>query len=52
MTEHTQEYENISRYAVEEFGMDNVVILRSILVNEKRRRTVELFKYQGTDHQV
>lgn len=31
--------------------MDDVVILRSALVNEKPRRTIEIFKYRGTDNQ-
>jgi len=30
---------------------DNVVILRNVLTDEKRRRTIEILKYRGTDHQ-
>jgi circadian clock protein KaiC len=30
---------------------DNVIILRNILEEEKRRRTVEVLKYRGTQHQ-
>ena len=49
--ERTQEYGDISRYGVEEFVADNVVILRNVLTDEKRRRTLEILKYRGTDHQ-
>lgn len=49
--ERTQEYGDISRYGVEEFVADNVVILRNVLNDEKRRRTIEILKYRGTDHQ-
>lgn len=49
--ERTEEYGEISRFGVEEFVADNVVILRNVLVDEKRRRTIEILKYRGTDHQ-
>ncbi|OKH23825.1 circadian clock protein KaiC [Hydrococcus rivularis NIES-593] len=49
--ERTQEYGEISRFGVEEFVADNVVILRNVLADEKRRRTIEILKYRGTDHQ-
>ncbi|MGK7946213.1 MAG: circadian clock protein KaiC [Microcystaceae cyanobacterium] len=49
--ERTDEYGDISRYGVEEFVADNVVILRNVLQDEKRRRTIEILKYRGTDHQ-
>ncbi|BAQ66369.1 circadian clock protein KaiC [Geminocystis sp. NIES-3709] len=49
--ERTEEYGDISRYGVEEFVADNVVILRNVLNDEKRRRTIEILKYRGTDHQ-
>jgi circadian clock protein KaiC len=49
--ERTAEYGEISRYGVEEFVADNVVILRNVLADEKRRRTIEILKYRGTDHQ-
>lgn len=49
--ERTEEYGEISRYGVEEFVADNVVILRNVLNDEKRRRTIEILKYRGTDHQ-
>jgi circadian clock protein KaiC len=49
--ERTQEYGDISRHGVEEFVADNVVILRNVLEDEKRRRTVEILKFRGTMHQ-
>jgi len=49
--ERTEEYGEISRYGVEEFVADNVVILRNILDDEKRRRTIETLKLRGTHHQ-
>jgi circadian clock protein KaiC len=49
--ERTQEYGDISRHGVEEFVADNVVILRNVLDDEKRRRTVEILKFRGTAHQ-
>jgi circadian clock protein KaiC len=36
---------------MEEFVADNVVIVRNALEDEKRRRTVEILKFRGTDHQ-
>ncbi len=49
--ERIHEYGNIGRYDVEEFVADNVVILRNVLEEEKRRRTIEILKFRGTDHQ-
>ena len=49
--ERTQEYGDIARYGVEEFVADNVVILRNVLEDEKRRRTIEILKFRGTSHQ-
>ena len=49
--ERTAEYGEISRYGVEEFVADNVIILRNILDDEKRRRTIETLKFRGTMHQ-
>jgi circadian clock protein KaiC len=41
----------VSRFGVEEFVVDNVIILRNTLEDEKRRRTVEILKFRGTGHQ-
>ena len=49
--ERAEEYGAISRYGVEEFVADNVLILRNSLEGEKRRRTMEILKFRGTDHQ-
>lgn len=49
--ERAQEYGDIARYGVEEFVTDDVVILRNLLEEEKRRRTVEILKFRGTSHQ-
>lgn len=40
-----------SAYAVEEFVVDNVIILRNTLDDQKRRRSIEILKFRGTGHQ-
>lgn len=49
--ERTVEYGDIARFGVEEFVADNVIILRNVLDNERRRRTMEILKFRGTYHQ-
>ncbi len=49
--ERADEHGEIGRYGVEEFVADDVVILRNLLEDEKRRRTVEILKFRGTSHQ-
>jgi circadian clock protein KaiC len=49
--ERTAEYGGIARHGIEEFVADNVIILRNILEDEKRRRTIEILKFRGTNHQ-
>ncbi len=49
--ERAEEYGAIARYGVEEFVADNVIILRNVLDQEKRRRTMEILKFRGTFHQ-
>ena len=49
--ERTQDYGPVARFGVEEFIADNVMILRNVLDDENRRRTVEILKFRGTDHQ-
>lgn len=49
--ERIDDYGEISRYGVEEFVADNVIILRNSLNDEKRRRTIEILKYRGAPHQ-
>ncbi|WP_291991501.1 circadian clock protein KaiC [Candidatus Accumulibacter sp. ACC003] len=48
--ERTEEYGSLARFGVEEFVADNVIILRNVLDDEKRRRTLEILKFRGTDH--
>jgi len=50
-SERTDDYGPISRHGMEEFVADNVVLLRNTLEEEKRRRTIEILKFRGTDHQ-
>jgi circadian clock protein KaiC len=49
--ERTEEYGPVARFGVEEFIADNVMVLRNVLEGEVRRRTVEILKFRGTDHQ-
>jgi circadian clock protein KaiC len=49
--ERTEDYGSIGRFGVEEFITDNVIILRNVLEEEKRRRTIEVLKFRGTSHQ-
>lgn len=49
--ERLEEYGAIARYGVEEFVADNVIILRNVLEEEKRRRTIEILKIRGATHQ-
>lgn len=49
--ERTDDYGPVARHGVEEFIADNVMILRNVLEEEKRRRTVEILKFRGTSHQ-
>jgi circadian clock protein KaiC len=48
--ERTADYGDIARFGVEEFVADNVILLRNVLGEEKRRRTVEILKFRGADH--
>jgi circadian clock protein KaiC len=49
--ERSDEYGPATTAGVEEFVADNVVLLRNLLVDEKRRRTVEILKFRGARHQ-
>ena len=48
--ERIDEYGDIARHAIEEFVADSVIILRNVLEDEKRRRTIEILKFRGTTH--
>ncbi|MEV5979116.1 circadian clock protein KaiC [Streptomyces sp. NPDC052114] len=50
--ERPEEYNSVSRFGVEEFVLDNVIILRNVLRAERRRRTVEIIKFRGTGHRT
>jgi len=50
-SERSDEYGSISRHGMEEFVADNVIIVRNVLEDEKRRRTIEILKFRGTIHQ-
>lgn len=50
-SERTADYGPIARFGVEEFIADNVMVLRNVLDDENRRRTIEIMKFRGTDHQ-
>ncbi len=49
-SERLEEYGSVSRFGVEEYIADNVLLLRNVLENEKRRRTIEILKYRGSLH--
>ena len=49
--ERTEEYGLVTRHGIEEFVADNVIILRNLLDNERRRRTIEILKLRGAPHQ-
>lgn len=49
--ERTDDYGPVARFGIEEFIADNVMILRNVLDSENRRRTIEILKFRGTDHQ-
>ena len=50
-SERTTDYGKISRYGIEEFVADNVIIMRNALLEERRRRTIEILKFRGVSHQ-
>lgn len=50
--ERPTEYGSVSRHGVEEFVVDNVIILRNVLADERRRRTIEIVKFRGAAHRT
>ncbi|HYZ28460.1 MAG TPA: circadian clock protein KaiC, partial [Thermoleophilaceae bacterium] len=48
--ERREEYGVVTRFEVEDFVADNVIVLRNPLEGEKRRRTIELLKMSGCAH--
>ncbi|HVX39910.1 MAG TPA: circadian clock protein KaiC [Gemmatimonadaceae bacterium] len=49
--ERTEDYGAITQFGIEEFVADNVLLLRNILVDERRRRTIEILKFRGASHE-
>jgi circadian clock protein KaiC len=50
--ERSHEYDGVSGFGVEEFALDNVIILRNVLAGEQRRRTIEIVKFRGAPHRT
>jgi circadian clock protein KaiC len=48
--ESIPDYANLTAQGFEQYVTDNVVILRNVLEDEKRRRTVEVLKMRGAMH--
>ena len=48
--ERTADYGEVTKFGIEEFVADNVIILRNLLDNERRRRTMEILKFRGASH--
>lgn len=49
-SERPSDHAEVSRYEIEEFVADNVIILRNGLDDELRRRTLEILKMRGVPH--
>lgn len=50
--ERLDEYGPITRFGIEEFVSDCVVVLRHQLSDEKVRRTIQIYKLRGDRHQI
>jgi circadian clock protein KaiC len=48
--ERLEEYGSVSRFRVEEFVSDCVLVLRHVLEAERIRRTVQVLKFRGSPH--
>src|ERR1035438_9740875 len=48
--ERPDENGSVTRYGAEEFAVDNVIVVRNVRSDERRRRTVEVLKLRGADH--
>lgn len=48
--ERLSEHGKISRYGIEEFVSDNVIVLRNVLSHERCRRTIQILKIRGDSH--
>lgn len=45
-----EEYGEVAMFGVEDLLADNIIVLRNVLLDESRRRTVEVLKFRGTTH--
>src|SRR5206468_2911648 len=50
--ERTDELGATGRFGVEEFVADAVIVLRNVLVEQRRRRTIEILKLRGGVHRT
>jgi circadian clock protein KaiC len=50
--ERPEEYDGVTRYGVEQFVLDNVILLRNVLQRGRRSRTVEIVKFRGAPHRT
>ncbi len=48
--ERTDEFGSVGRFGVEEFVADAVIVLRNVLADQRRRRTLEILKLRGGPH--
>jgi circadian clock protein KaiC len=48
--ERTDEFGSVARFGVEEFVADAVIVLRNVLADQRRRRTLEILKLRGGAH--
>jgi circadian clock protein KaiC len=48
--ERVEDYGPLTRFGVEAFVADNLVVLRNALQEERRRRTLEVVKFRGYQH--
>ncbi len=49
-SERSTEHGDIGKFGIEEFVTDNVIVLRNLLEQERRHRTIEILKFRGTHH--
>ncbi len=49
-SERDEEYGPISRFGVEQFVADDVIVLRNVLEQGEVRRTLQILKFRGTAH--
>jgi circadian clock protein KaiC len=50
--ERTDEFGAIGRFGVEEFVADAAIVLRNVLSEQRRRRTIEILKLRGGAHRT